>query len=309
MKTKKTLGFIGQGFIGKNYSDDFEERGYEVVRYARGKEFQENLPALKKCKIVFIAVPTPTTPEGFDDSILRDALKNIGDGATVVIKSTLAVGTTDKIQKDYPKLFIMHSPEFLTERTAAHDARHPARNIIGIPIENDEYKKRAREVMKMLPNAPYETICKAEEAELIKHGGNNWFYFKVVYINMLYDVAQSYNLDWDVIKEAMAADSRIGSSHLQPNHQSGPLRKDMEKLGYGDYHFEPIHKSGRGAGGNCFIKDFESFIEMYAKHVGDERGKKALESVRNKNIDLMLNTEKDLDLLKGVYGDLDKFKE
>ena len=69
-------------------------------------------------------------------------------------------------------------------------------------------------------------------------------------------------------------------------------------------HMDPIHKSGRGAGGHCFIKDFSAFTEIYEKEVGDQAGINVLHALRDKNIDLMVNSNKDLDLLYGVYGDL-----
>jgi UDP-glucose 6-dehydrogenase len=112
MKSPK-IGFIGQGFIGKNYADDFERRGFSVVRYALEQPFVQNKDRIKECDIVFIAVPTPTTPEGYDDSIVRSAVALARDGATVVIKSTLLPGTTESIQKSFPKKYVMHSPEFL----------------------------------------------------------------------------------------------------------------------------------------------------------------------------------------------------
>ena len=276
----KQIGFIGQGWIGKNYADDFEKRGFEVVRYALEEPHVNNGDRIAECDIVFIAVPTPTTPKGFDDSILRQAVKKVGKGKIAVIKSTILPGTTESIQKDNPEIYVLHSPEFLTEATAAYDAAHPNRNIIGIPLENELYRKLAQAVLAVLPRAPYQKICRAQEAELIKYGGNCWFYFKVIFMNMLYDLAQASGLDYQIIKEALAADPRIGSTHL-----------------------DPIHKSGRGAGGHCFIKDFAAFTEIYQKAVGDEFGLKVLESLKHKNINLLVSTNKDLELLKGVYGE------
>lgn len=275
----KKIGFIGQGWIGKNYADNFEERGYDIVCYAVESPYLNNKEKIKECDIVFIAVPTPTTPQGFDDSILREVMRLIGKGKIAVIKSTILPGTTESIQKENPNIYVLHSPEFLTKATAAYDAANPNRNIIGLPEMSDLYKEKAKEVMNVLPYAPYQLICSAHEAELIKYGGNCWFYFKVVYINMLYDLAQKYNCRWEVIRDAMAADSRIGKTHL-----------------------DPIHKSGRGAGGDCFIKDLAAFTQVYKDLINDELGLQLLESLKNKNIDLLLSTEKDLDLLAGVYG-------
>lgn len=298
MATDKIIGFIGQGWIGKNYADDFETRGYKVVRYALEEPHVNNGDKIAECDIVFIAVPTPSTPQGFNPSILKSAVKKVGAGKIAVIKSTLLPGTTEEIQAENPEVFVFHSPEFLTEATAARDAANPRRNIIGCAVLSDEYREKAGSIMSILPRAPFELVCRAREAELIKYGGNNWFYFKVVFINMLYDLAVKHGCDYDVIRDAMAADPRIGSSHLTPVHESGTLGGDSYKLIP-----EKSQDGGRGAGGHCFIKDFAAFRELYEKMVGDEKGVALLRAMEEKNIDLLVSTNKDLDLLKGVYGE------
>jgi UDP-glucose 6-dehydrogenase len=296
LKTK--IGFIGQGWIGKNYADDFEKRGYEVVRYALEEPYVKNGEKIKTCDIVFIAVPTPSTPEGFNSSILESAVKNVGEGKIAVIKSTLLPGITEKIQKENPNIFVFHSPEFLTEATSAHDAANPNRNIIGMSIDNEEYHKKAELIISVLPKSPFELICNSREAELIKYGGNNWFYFKIIFMNLLYDLALKQGCNYDVIRSGLAADPRIGKSHLMPVHKSGTLGSDNFEKKY-----DKKQNGGRGAGGHCFIKDFAAFKEMYEKQVGDESGINVLKAMEAKNIDLMLNSEKDLDLLMGVYGE------
>ena len=70
-KKKILVGFIGQGFIGKSMADDFEDRGYKIVRYSKNG-FSANKEKIAECDFVFIAVPTPSTPKGFDDSILLE---------------------------------------------------------------------------------------------------------------------------------------------------------------------------------------------------------------------------------------------
>lgn len=291
------IGFIGQGWIGKHYADDFENRGYAVVRYSLEEPHVNNGDRIAECDMVFIAVPTPSNPDGFDSSILKSAVKKVGTGAIAIIKSTLLPGITEEIQKENPNIFVFHSPEFLTEATAAQDAANPKRNIIGMPIENDEYREKAKFILSVLPKAPFEQICRAREAELIKYGGNNWFYFKVVYINLLYDLAIKNNARWEVIRDAMAADPRIGPSHMTPVHKSGTLGGDA-------YHLNPEIDAtgGRGAGGHCFIKDFAAFREIYEKEIGDKLGVEMLRAMEKKNIDLLLKSGKDLDLLEGVYG-------
>lgn len=275
-----TVGFIGQGWIGKHYADDFERRGFSVVRYAKEAPFNGNKERLRDCDVVFIAVPTPTTVHGFDDSILREVLGLPAPGKTAVIKSTLLPGTTEMLQKMYPALFVLHSPEFLSEATASYDAAHPNRNIVGIPTETQEYRTKASALLALLPKAPYEIVCSSRDAELIKYGGNCFLYTKVVFMNLLYDLSLKLGCDFETVKNAMAADPRVGTSHLNP-----------------------IHQSGRGAGGHCFIKDFAAFRALFSDAVGDELGVMALRGIEEKNIDLLVASGKDGALLKGVYGE------
>lgn len=281
------IGFIGQGWIGKNYADDFEKRGFPVVRYALEEPYVQNKEQIAECDIVFVAVPTPTTPDGFDYSMVQDVMSLIGKGKTAVIKSTILPGTTKAIQKEYQDLFIFHSPEFLAESTAAYDATNPTRNIIGTPIDTEEYHEKADIILSVLPKAPFELICGSGEAELVKYAGNVFLYMKVVYANMLYDLAENLGVKYDTVRNVVAADPRIGTSHFRVIHQSNPFTQ-----------------SGRGAGGHCFIKDSAAFSEMYRKEVGDALGIAVLESIKMKNIDLLYSSGKDTELLKGVYGDV-----
>lgn len=274
------IGFIGQGWIGKNYADDFEQRGYDIVRYSLEEPYASNKEKIKDCDIVFIAVPTPSTPDGFDDSIIKGVIKLIGKGKTAVIKSTVLPGMTESIDEENPDVFVLHSPEFLFRHTAAHDAANPYRNVVGIPKEDDEYKRKAEEVMSVLPRAPFEIICSTKESEFIKYGWNVHFYFKNIFTNIFYDMVANVGGDWETIRKAVIADPRIVEEHTHP-----------------------IHKGGRGIGGDCHIKDFAAFTEIYKKTVGNKLGLDVLESLKNKNIHLLIKSKKDLDLLAGVYGE------
>lgn len=280
---KQKIGFIGQGWIGKNYADNFEDRGYQVTRYAKEPKYIKNKNKIKNCDIVFVAVPTPTCENKFDCSILEQALSIVGEGKIAIIKSTIVPGTTEKLQKKYPKKIILHSPEFLTEATARYDANHPKRNIIG--YVDKKGKTAANKVMKVLPKAPYKSIIPVKAAELVKYTGNCFLYLKVIYINLIYDLAKKMDIDYEIVREAISHDPRIGFSHLDPIHKAGRGKK------------------GRGAGSNCFIKDFAAFIQMYKKlNPKDKKGYDFLEKTQEKNIELLLQSKKDLELLKGVYG-------
>ena len=278
---KPNIGFIGQGWIGKHYADGFEERGYDVTRYAMEEPYVKNKEKIAKCDIVFIAVPTPTTPKGFNDSILRKVLPLIGKGKIAVIKSTVIPGTTVKLQKKFPDIVLVHSPEFLEEARAVEETKHPKRTIVGIPIINAKYRKSAEKIIEVCPKSPYNLICNSEEAEFIKYGGNCFLYIKVVFANILHDLTKKFpNVKYEIVRDAMIADPRIGNTHL-----------------------DPIHKKGRGAGGHCFIKDFAAFANLYEKEVKDAFGTEALRSFEKKNKHLLKTSEKDLELLLGVYGE------
>ncbi|HWB33731.1 MAG TPA: hypothetical protein VG753_00185 [Candidatus Paceibacterota bacterium] len=281
-----TIGFIGQGFIGKSYADDFERRGYTVVRYALEEPYRANKDKITDCDIVFIAVPTPTTIKGFDYSIVESALGLVGKGATAVIKSTILPGTTRRLQKKFPRITVMHSPEFLVLKQAAENAARPLRNIVGICSMTPALKKKAAVVLKTLPRAPFEAVMLAEDAEMVKYAGNFFLYLKVLYANLIYEMAEAIGGDYESVRAAVAADPRIGPSHLAVLHDSGHRGA----------------KRGRGAGGVCFIKDVAALAEYYARHGGDRWGSALFDAAIEKNIDLLVASGKDLDLLAGVHG-------
>jgi UDPglucose 6-dehydrogenase len=280
------IGFVGQGFIGKSYADDMERRGYETVRYSLEEPYRANKDLIRDCPIVFIAVPTPTTPKGFDYSIVEKALSLVGEGNTAIIKSTILPGTTRRLQKKFPHITVMHSPEFLVLKQAAEDAARPLRNIIGIVTDSKEVRAKAKQVMRVLPRAPFETIVPIEEAELIKYAGNFFLYLKVLYANLLFDMAKATGAEYETIRAAVAADPRIGPSHLEVLHDSG--HKGAKK--------------GRGAGGVCFIKDVAALARFYEQTVKDAHGSALFRAAIEKNIALLTASKKDLDLLEGVHG-------
>lgn len=272
------IGVIGQGFVGKNIADDFEKRGHTVTRYSKEEPYIVNKDVIKECDIVFIAVPTPTTPDGFDASIVDAVLNLVGAGKTAVIKSTVLPGTTEALQKKYPGIVVLHSPEFLREKRAAEDVAKPSRNIVGIPVDTSEYRAKADAVHKVLPEAPYTATMLAKESELVKYVANCFLYTKVIFANIAYEVAESLGADWEKVKAGVIADPRIGPSHFV------------------------ISDGGRGAGGHCFIKDFAAFRRLYEDMADDPAGTALLTAFEAKNAELLTVSKKDLDLLEGVYG-------
>jgi hypothetical protein len=289
-----TIGFVGQGWIGRNYADSFEERGFSVVRYAKEPEYIGNKEKLAECDVVFIAVPTPTTEHGFDDSTVREAVGLVPKGSIAVIKSTIVPGTARSIQSEYPGTTVLFVPEFLREATVRFDIDNPDKNIVATD-QSERGQEAASLLLDILPHAPYRRVCSYEEAELTKYGINTFLYAKVVFMNLLYDLAKIHGVSWEELKENLVADPRIGTSHMQPVHQIAHLHNGSPG--------EDAIVEARGAGGHCFIKDFAAFEEHYTKMVNDPHGHEVLNALRVKNIQLLRNSKKDIAFLKGVYGE------
>jgi UDPglucose 6-dehydrogenase len=275
------IGFIGQGFVGKNIANDFESRGYQIVRYALESEYVGNRDLIPSCDATFIAVPTPTTPHGFDYGIVESALALIGTGKVAIIKSTVLPGTTKKLQERFRNIVILFSPEFLCESTAAHDASHPMFNVIGVPSDSSGHRTVANMVMNMLPKSDHSYVVPSDAAELFKYTHNIHGYIRVVYANLLFDLAGRLDIAWPHVEQVMNIDPMMSP-----------------------YYNSPVHKSGRGAGGNCFVKDMAAFVRLYESVLPDDAlGMDVLKAIEKKNLELLRQTNKSQDLVRGVYGD------
>lgn len=285
-----TLGFIGQGWIGKNLADHFEERSFSVVRYAKEAPYGDNRERIAACDMVFIAVPTPTTPDGFDDSVVRAVLPLVGKGKVAIIKSTVLPGTTDALQNAFPEITILHAPEFLREATVRQDIDHPDRNIVGIPASRSGdagSREAAQTLLSILPEAPYTSVGVAVEAELSKYAANAFLFTKVVFMNILYDLATRHGVEWSHLRDNLVSDQRIGASHMEPVHQLAHLEGRL----------------GRGAGGHCFIKDFAAFRALIEETLGDDPlAASVVRSLEAKNLELLRASGKDRVLVEEVYG-------
>lgn len=234
-KIKQKIGIIGVGMVGGALRNYFESIGVKPYLYDRFKQLG-SVEEVNRADVVFIAVPTPydSKKKKFDDGYIKAAFKILKPPKVIVIKSTVLPGTTERFQRQYPKHKILFNPEFLTELTADQDMKFPDRQIIGYTAKSYTI---AKDIINLLPLAPYERIMPATEAEMVKYFGNNWFSVKVAYANQMYDLCQKLGIDYDCVMEAAAADKRIGRTHL-----------------------EIWHKGYRGYGGKCLPKDIKAMI-------------------------------------------------
>ena len=240
------VGIMGLGMVGGSMFRYFEHHrgfvpGQTLIGYDPVKPGHDDLAPLQRAEIVFVAVPTPYSrgqdgKVGFDLSYVRQAIAALEGSKAVVIKSTVLPGATEQLQAEFPQHKILFNPEFLTEVTADQDMTYPDRQLIGY---TEQSYTVAADVMHLLPLAPFERLMPAKEAEMVKYFGNTWFSTKVVFANQMYDMCRALGIDYDRVKEAAAADKRIGRTHL-----------------------DVFHKGYRGYGGKCLPKDTRALIEL-----------------------------------------------
>jgi UDPglucose 6-dehydrogenase len=279
------VGLIGNGWVGRNIANEMEARGFQITRYDLLPPLNENKAKMAEMDIVFIAVPTPPAEEGPDYSIVEEALNLLSPGATVVIKSTMLPGVTENFQAKYDSLNLIHCPEFLAEKTASHDAKFPARNILGLSqktyakVNSEEEYPHFDYLLKLLPQTCATVSMSATAAEMVKHASNAFLFQKVLFFNMIYDLCQKMEVNFSSVKTGIMMDPRIGTSHTTPVDDSGK----------------------RGAGGHCFVKDFAAFAAFV--EAKDNGWRDILGTMEIKNLQLLLSTGKDIELAKQAYGD------
>lgn len=256
-KLGKKIGVIGGGYVGGTVAAFYREVGAEVKVYDKFKA-SDPLEEVLKQDYIFIAVPTNFNGQSIDLTNMDDAMANAAKSKAraIIIKSTIVPGTTEKYQKQYPHLRIVFNPEFLTEATAYQDFKYPDRQIVGYTKQSYPF---AGEVMELLPLAPYSKIIPSSAAEMVKYFGNTWFALKVVFANQIFDLCEALGIDYDLVKEGVGADRRIGRSHLDVWH--------------GGY---------RGYGGKCLPKDTRALINFAQENGIDLKILKMAEEINKK---------------------------
>lgn len=235
-KTAGPIGIIGAGVVGGALQSYLEATGADVRLYDPPKGYA-SMTALDDAEIVFVCVPTPYAPgRGFDDSHLLSAVSSLDGGRVVIIKSTVLPGTTQMLQERMPQHRFLFNPEFLREATAYDDFINPDRQIVGCTYAS---LGDAHRIMEMLPRAAFERICPASDAEMAKYVANAFLAVKVSYANEVYDLCDRLHIDYDSVKDIVAADERIGESHM-----------NVLDSGY------------RGYGGKCLPKDSKALLDL-----------------------------------------------
>ncbi len=243
------IGIVGQGFVGNAVYQKFKKY-YDVLTHDKDdtKSTSTLTNLVMMCDTIFLCLPTPMYKDGeCNTSILETVLgeidllvDNLEVKRTIIIKSTIPPGTTEKWNERYESISILFNPEFLTERNAVEDYENQDRIIIGGP------RPQSTEVVRLFKKVfPKARIIKTHStyAEMVKYLTNTFLSTKVSFANEIYQICEKVGADYDKVIEYATLDDRLGTSHWGvPGHD-------------GDY----------GFGGHCFPKDLAALL-----HLSDE---------------------------------------
>jgi UDPglucose 6-dehydrogenase len=253
------------------------EPGLEAIvksNAERGRlTFTTDLPsAVEKAEAVFIAVGTPARRgDGHADltfvfEAVRELAKAIEPGTVVVTKSTVPVGTGDRIEQILQEegvegISVASNPEFLREGAAIADFKHPDRIVVG--AEDAHAEDVLKEIYRplFLNRAPI-LITGRRTAELTKYAANAFLAVKISFINEIADLCEAVDADVQDVARGIGLDNRIGPKFLH---------------------------AGPGYGGSCFPKDTLALLQTAEKAGVDQRIVRTTVEVNDERKDRMVD--------------------
>lgn len=231
-------GWVGQ-YCGKYFKQAWCVRSNGIIRKQWQEEHDRFIISPHHYDLAIISVPTPMDPETgrCDTSIVEESVQKYKDVVDYfLIKSTVEIGTTDRLQEKYGVKIAM-SPEYVGE-TLGHPLLEPRRDAFQIIGGEDETASAIAGFWRTVlsANAPI-MLCTAREAEIIKYCENYWIMQRVDYWNDVYEICKTLGGSFDRVREGIVLDPRMGRTHsnVYPENRgwSGKcLPKDMNALAH-----------------------------------------------------------------------------
>lgn len=233
----------GYGFVGKAVKTAFKKK--HTVDVVDPKYTDNRIEQHIDADGLIVCVGTPSDKQGSCDvTNILNVLDQTPLHIPVMIKSTVTPDKTQMILEKYPDHSIVFSPEFLRAATAEEDFLSQKHIIIGGDDPLDFWQLLFKET---LPNLKIIHRCTEQEACLIKYAVNSFLATKVSFFNHIYDICEHAGLDFDIVRQLVCQDSRIGTGHSMVPGLDGE----------------------RGWGGHCFPKDTQALI-LYVRSLGQQ---------------------------------------
>lgn len=236
--------------------------------------------ALDKSEVVYLALPTPPGEDGSADlsyvlSVAKDIGKMMTDYKVIVNKSTVPVGTADKVREVISAetgipFDVVSNPEFLREGFAVEDSMNPARVIVG--ASSEKAKEIMAQIYQPFTNTGVPLIFMDEKSsELTKYAANSFLAVKITFMNEIANYCEKVGADVDKVRLGMGSDDRIGHRFLFP---------------------------GIGYGGSCFPKDVKALVKSGKDEDFDFKILEATEDINQKQKVILV------DAMEEFFGDL-----
>lgn len=267
----------GKSPIYENDLEELMEKNKEKITYTTN-----SANAYKNADIIFIGVGTPEKKDGSANlsyvyTVAKEIADNIEKNCIIVVKSTVPIGTNEKIEKliknhlkNKVKIAVASNPEFLAQGTAVRDTLHASRIVIGA-----EEKETAEALKKLYKNFESEIlVTDRKSAEMIKYASNDFLALKISYINEIANLCEKIGANIEDVSKGMGLDPRIGNKFL---------------------------KAGIGYGGSCFPKDTKAL--NWLSNMNDyeiKTVKAAVEVNENQKLKLIKKANKYYDTLEGL---------
>lgn len=262
------------------YEPNLEEMFQRNIE-ARRLFFTTNLKeALDKSEVVYLALPTPPGEDGSADlsyvlNVAKDIGKMMTDYKVIVNKSTVPVGTADKVREVISAetgipFDVVSNPEFLREGFAVEDSMNPARVIVG--ASSEKAKEIMAQIYQPFTNTGVPLIFMDEKSsELTKYAANSFLAVKITFMNEIANYCERVGADVDKVRLGMGSDDRIGHRFLFP---------------------------GIGYGGSCFPKDVKALVKSGKDEDFEFKILEATEDINQKQKVILV------DAMEEFFGDL-----